>query len=196
MHGDEENKDRAWQFFLFGLVLVGAGGAMHFFRVTIWPWWLYGIGGFVWFQGLLKWMMPTPWFCHKCHHSMNVWHWRKQVKSEKQEKLPPLRPDIKIPPLVLVKKRITGETVEQTLAKFEEQCSAENYQTLKIEEKFMVNGCTMVRYEVRWKYSVLDDDTAGFHESWAVLEPTYAQAGDPDDTRFHVFSATAEHHNL
>ena len=100
------------------------------------------------------------------------------------------------PPLVAVKGRVTGETIERALTKFEDQCSQENFQTLKIQEQFARADGTLVRFEVRWKYSVFDDDNSGFHESWARLMPADPAAGDPPDSRFRVASATAEHHNL
>jgi hypothetical protein len=100
------------------------------------------------------------------------------------------------PPLVAVKERVTGESIERALDKFEDRCSAENYQTLKIQEQFARADGTLVRFEVRWKYSVFDDDNSGFHESWALVASADPAAGDPPDARFYVVSATAKHHNL
>ena len=100
------------------------------------------------------------------------------------------------PPLVALKERVTGETIERALEKFEDRCSEENYQTVIVQEQFKRRDGTLVHYEVRWKYSVFDDDTSGFHESWALLAPSDPAAGDPADERFRVVSATAEHHNL
>lgn len=100
------------------------------------------------------------------------------------------------PPLVAVKERVTGESIERALEKFEVRCSEENYQTVIVQEQFKRRDGTLVRYEVRWKYSVFDDDISGFHESWALLAPSTPAAGDPADARYCVSAVTAEHHNI
>src|SRR5687767_5811503 len=88
------------------------------------------------------------------------------------------------PPLVPVKKRCTGRTVEEALHRFEDEFSDTNYQGMAIEEQVETRNGILVRYEVRWKYSVFDDDAVGRHVSWTLLAPADSSAGDPPDARF------------
>ena len=91
-------------------------------------------------------------------------------------------------------RRITGASVEEALHRFEDAFSEENYQNLAVLERVEQAGGVLVRYQVRWKYSVLDDSTSGSHESWALLVPADAGAGDPAGARFRVASATQARH--
>ena len=92
------------------------------------------------------------------------------------------------PPLAAVKKPYAGATVEEALARFEEACSEENFQGAKVLDQARWRGGLLVRYEVRWKYSVLDDSPPSAHESWALLVRDDPGAG------FRVALATREHH--
>ena len=105
-------------------------------------------------------------------------------------------PDSGPPPLVSVKKRFTGETIERALEKFEDQCSEEDVDTLVIQERTRHGDSVLVQYEVRWRYSVFDDHACGSYVAWALLAPADTGAGDPSDARFRVVEATADHHNL
>jgi hypothetical protein len=98
------------------------------------------------------------------------------------------------PPLASVGRRITGDSVEDTLHRFEDAFSEENYQSVTVRERIERADGVLVRYEVRWKYSVLDDSTSGRHESWALLVPADPGAGDPPGARFRVGAATQDHH--
>ena len=100
----------------------------------------------------------------------------------------------KLPPLVAVTKRCTGATVNEALTRFEDAWSDENFQNVEIQEQAERRDGLLVRYEVRWKYSVLDDGAYSTHVSWALLVPADPAAGDPADARFRVASATTEHH--
>ena len=91
-------------------------------------------------------------------------------------------------------KRCTGATVEETLTRFENACSEENFQGIAIKQYVERSSGLLVRYEVRWKYSVFDDGAPGIHESWALLVPADPAAGDPADHGFRVAKATREHH--
>jgi hypothetical protein len=104
------------------------------------------------------------------------------------------RPGAAHPPLVTVARRITGGSVEETLHRFEDAFSDENYQNVAILEQAGHSDGTLVRYEVRWKYSVFDDGPHSTHESWALLVPADSAAGDPPDARFRVARATPDHH--
>jgi len=94
----------------------------------------------------------------------------------------------KHPPLVTVTKRCTGATVKEALTRFEDACSDENFQNVEIWEQAERRDGTLVRYEVRWKYSVLDDGAYSTHEAWALLVPATPDPG------YLVAKATAEHH--
>jgi hypothetical protein len=98
------------------------------------------------------------------------------------------------PPLASVGRRITGASVEEALHGFEDAFSDENFQNVAIQERTAHADGLLVRYEVRWKYSVFDDATSGRHESWALLVPADAAAGDPPEARFRVSAATQDHH--
>ena len=80
LYQNKEDKARALSFSLFALVLAGAGGVLQFLGVSIWPWWLYATGGFVLFQGALKWLWSTHRYCPKCLHTMSVWPWTREEK--------------------------------------------------------------------------------------------------------------------
>jgi len=99
------------------------------------------------------------------------------------------------PPLVAVKQRFNGETIERALEWFEDQCSEEDVDTLLIQVRIERSDGVLVCYEVRWRYSAFDDHAYGSYVSWALLAPAAPGAGDPPDARFHVVAATAEHHN-
>jgi len=99
------------------------------------------------------------------------------------------------PPLVAVKQRFNGETIERALEWFEDQCSEEDVDTLLIQVHTERSDGVLVCYEVRWRYSAFDDHAYGSYVSWALLAPADPGAGDPPDARFHVVAATAEHHN-
>ena len=98
------------------------------------------------------------------------------------------------PPLAAVGRRVTGGSVEEALHRFEDAFSDENYQNVAVRDRIERADGVLVRYEVRWKYSVLDDDTSGRHESWALLVPADPGAGDPPEARFRVSAATQDHH--
>ena len=98
------------------------------------------------------------------------------------------------PPLADVGRRVTGGSVEEALHRFEDAFSEENYQNLAVQERIERADGVLVRYEVRWKYSVLDDATSGHHESWALLVPAEPGTGSPPGTRFRVSAATQDHH--
>ncbi|MBF8269286.1 MAG: hypothetical protein HW386_995 [Gammaproteobacteria bacterium] len=98
------------------------------------------------------------------------------------------------PPLVPVTRRITGKTIEETLHRFEDRYSEENFQNVAVQENTEHTDGTLVRYEVRWKYSVFDDGPYSNHISWALLIPADPGAGDPADARYRVAAATADHH--
>ena len=93
-----------------------------------------------------------------------------------------------------MKKRFTGRTIEEALHLFEDAFSDTNYQGMAIEERVESRDGILVRYEVRWKYSVFDDDTVGRHVSWALLAPADSSAGDPPDACFRVVKATQDNH--
>jgi hypothetical protein len=88
MYGNSEAKPRAVAFLVFALVLFGAGAAMQLFGVKTWPWWLYGMGGFVLSQSLLKWTDSAHRYCPKCLHTMSVWPWTKQTPEGAELKGP------------------------------------------------------------------------------------------------------------
>ena len=186
LHEDDENYRRAKEFFIFGLVLCGAGGAMHIFGVKIWPWWLYGIGGFVWFQALLKCLDAYYYYCLECHTNMVAMAW-----SRHSPKIG--RP---APPLTELKQRIAGDTIERALYLFESECSEENVDGVAVQERIERSDGILVRYDVNWKHSVFDEQGYDRYVSWALLAPADPAAGDPTDARFRVVSASAEHHNL
>lgn len=98
------------------------------------------------------------------------------------------------PPLVTVARHITGRTIEETLHRFEDACSEENFQNVAIQESTECADGILVRYEVRWKYSVFDDGPYSSHVSWARLLPADPGAGDPADARFRVAAATQARH--
>ena len=98
------------------------------------------------------------------------------------------------PALASVGRRITGGSVEEALHRFEDAFSDENYQNVAVRERIERADGVLVRYEVRWKYSVFDDATSGHHESWALLVPAEPGSGDPPDARFRVSAATQDHH--
>ena len=103
----------------------------------------------------------------------------------------------KHPPLVAPAKRYAGATVEETLKRLEDDCSEENVQTVVIRETFERASGLLVRYEARWKRSLLDDgETYSSYESWARLVPPNPSRGDPADAGFLVAAASAEHHKL
>jgi len=109
---------------------------------------------------------------------------------------PSTAPDSRDPALAAVARRFTGETIERALERFEDYCSEEDVDTLVVQERAERPDGTLVRYEVRWKYSVFDDHAYGNYVAWALLVPADPAAGDPSDARFRVAAATAEHHNL
>ena len=90
-----------------------------------------------------------------------------------------------IPALVGVTRRITGATIEDALYKFEETCSEEDFQSLKVEEQVERSDGVRVRYSVSWKYTVLEDTPSGFHTSWALLVS--------EGAGYRVAAATREH---
>lgn len=98
------------------------------------------------------------------------------------------------PALVPVGRRITGPTIEEALHRFEDAYSEENFQNVAVLARLERPDGTFVRYEVRWKHSVLDDATSGRHESWALLVPSGPGAGDPPGVRYRVAAATQDHH--
>ena len=98
------------------------------------------------------------------------------------------------PALVPMTRSYTGETVEKALDRFEDACSEENYRNLAIQEQTERPDGILVRYEVRWKYSVFDNGPYSSHVAWALLVPADPGAGDPPDARFRVVAATAERH--
>jgi len=95
------------------------------------------------------------------------------------------------PALVPVGKRIAGTTIEEALHRFEDAFSEENFQNVAVLARLERPDGTLVRYEVRWKYSVLDDANSGRHESWALLAPSGRGA---DEARYRVAAATQDHH--
>jgi hypothetical protein len=90
------------------------------------------------------------------------------------------------PRLLTLTGSFAGATVEEALDGFEADCSEESYQGLQILERSEVAGGILVRYEVRFKHSVFDDEAWGSYECWAQLE----QAG----SSYRVVAATAAHH--
>ncbi len=98
------------------------------------------------------------------------------------------------PPLVPVTRRITGNTIEETLHRFEDAFSEENFQKVVIQDSTERADGILVCYEVHWKYSVFDDGSYSSHVSWARLLPADPGAGDPADARFRVAAATSDHH--
>jgi hypothetical protein len=90
------------------------------------------------------------------------------------------------PPLATVSKPYAGATVKETLTSFEDACSEENFQNIQVLAQTRWRGGWLVRYEVRWKYSVFDDGPPSTHESWAWLIPNGAG--------YRVAKATREHH--
>ena len=98
------------------------------------------------------------------------------------------------PPLVAVKKRYTGESIEQALTRFEDAESEENFQGVKVLEQTKDVGGILVRYQMLFKYSVFDDGPYSSCVLWALLLPADPGVGDPADARFRVVSATAERH--
>jgi hypothetical protein len=200
MYGSEEDKARALSFSVFALVLLGAGAAMHLSHVQIWPWWLYGIGGFVLFQAMLKWLWSTHRYCPKCLYTTSVWPWTQGQVESRMSKVGsepvPTASGSAAPPLVAVKGRFAGETIEQALYRFESQCSEENVDGVTVQERAERSDGVLVRYDVSWKHSVFDEQGYDSYVSWALLAPADPGAGDPADARFRVVSATAEHHNL
>ena len=89
------------------------------------------------------------------------------------------------PALVAVTRRITGATIEDALYKFEETCSEEDFQSLKIQEQAKRSDGVLVRYSVSWKYTVLEDTPSGFHTSSALVVA--------DGAGYRVAAATREH---
>jgi hypothetical protein len=206
LYGNSEAGPRARAFFIFALLLFGAGAATQLSGVQIWPWWLYGIGAFVLSQAALKWSDSVIRYCPKCYYRTNIWPWTKQqVESRKsevgsefgeQKGQAPAVPGSAAPPLVAVKQRFTGETIERALYRFEDQCSEENVDGVVVQERTERSDGVLVRYEVSWKHSVFDDVGYDSYVSWALLAPADPGAGDPADARFRVASATTDHHNL
>jgi hypothetical protein len=98
------------------------------------------------------------------------------------------------PPLVAVSRRITGKTIEEALDRFEDRYSEENFQNVAVLGSTERADGFLVRYEVRWKYSVFDDGPYSTHEAWALLLPADPGAGDPPDARYCVAAATTERH--
>src|SRR5690349_21629750 len=94
------------------------------------------------------------------------------------------------PALVTVTRKITGATIEQALNNFENTCSEENFQSLTIQEQVKRSDGVLVRYGVRWKYSVFEDTPSGFHTSWALLIPEGAGFRVAAATREHIMPAT------
>jgi hypothetical protein len=91
------------------------------------------------------------------------------------------------PPLATLGKTYDGATIEAALTTFEEACCEENFQGIRILETTARHGGWRVRYEVRWKYSVLDDGAPATHESSAWL--IRSGAG------YRVRKATRERHS-
>jgi hypothetical protein len=101
----------------------------------------------------------------------------------------------KHPPLVAVKRRCTGDTIERAIYVFERDWSEEAVSNAVVQERTERPDGLLVRYEVLWKVSVFDDHPYGTpYVSWALLVPADPAAGDSADARFRVASATAEHH--
>lgn len=98
------------------------------------------------------------------------------------------------PPLANVRDRYTGATPEEALARFEQACSDENFQNVAVTQLAGRGEGLLARYEVRWKYSVLDDGPHAAHECWALLAAADPAAGDPAGHRFRVAKASPEHH--
>jgi hypothetical protein len=83
------------------------------------------------------------------------------------------------------------------MTRFEGAWSDENIQNVAVLQSTGRDGGTLLRYEVRWKYSLLDDgETYSSYESWARLAPLNLSRGDPADAGFLVAAASAEHHKL
>jgi hypothetical protein len=197
MFGNSEAGPRARAFFIFALLLFGAGAATQLSGVKIWPWWLYGIGAFVLSQAALKWSDSVLRYCPKCHYRTNVWPWTKeQVESPFDAAQDRRKSEVGSEELVAVKQRFTGETIERALYRFEDQCSEENVDGVVVQERTERSDGVLVRYEVSWKHSVFDDVGYDSYVSWALLSPADPGVGDPADARFCVAAATAEHHNL
>jgi hypothetical protein len=83
------------------------------------------------------------------------------------------------------------------MTRFEGAWSDENIENVAVLQSTGRDGGTLLRYEVRWKYSLLDDgETYSSYESWARLAPLNLSRGDPADAGFLVAAASAEHHKL
>jgi hypothetical protein len=107
-----------------------------------------------------------------------------------------LSPGPGIPPLVAVSQPYTGTTIAEALGRFEAACSDEDFDSVVIQECSEHADGVLVRYEVRWKYSVFDEHPYGSHLSWALLLRSHEGSADPADTRYRVAAATAAHHML
>ena len=99
------------------------------------------------------------------------------------------------PPLAPVPatKTYAGATIEEALDRFEEDCSQEFYQGLTVLERREHLGGISVRYEVRWKHSVFDDNPDGLHQAHALVrhQPPAGPAA-----QFRVIAASPARHNL
>ena len=101
----------------------------------------------------------------------------------------------KHPPLVALRKRCTGDTIERAIYVFERDWSEEAVSNVVLQERTERPDGLLVRYEVLWKVSVLDDHPYGTpYVSWALLVPADSAAGDPPDARFCVARAMQDHH--
>ncbi|GAA5786025.1 hypothetical protein [Chitiniphilus shinanonensis] len=61
-----ENLKRFRQFLILALVLALIGGSLHWAGVAMWPYWLYGMAGFVLSQALFRWQQSRWVICGHC----------------------------------------------------------------------------------------------------------------------------------
>ena len=64
-------------FLVIGFAVAGAGIGLHYFGISIWPWVLYGIAGFVLLQAMVAWMDCSGTYCPECKFKVRVWPWSK-----------------------------------------------------------------------------------------------------------------------
>jgi hypothetical protein len=119
------------------------------------------------------------------------WLWFRGARAPQPKSM---SSGLECPPLVAVKRPYAGETIEQALDRFEEDCSEENYQGVKVLDQRESEGGILARYDVYWKYSVFDDGAYCSHVGWALLAPANPAAGDPPGARYRVAAASAERH--